>query len=166
MLWAMGLALQGCSTKTMRNAALWYTITVPKTWKVKRGQLVSPKNEILYIQRIRDDARINGLITSTRNNIQRDMVGFTIENESRKTYKGHCAWRLIGAYRPKKNAAEMVMVRMIIDTNKPTKDCEGAYEAGQYKYILTLRTPSESYNQRKKALNKILATFSWKIPAY
>lgn len=161
------LGLTGCATKRVTNADLWYSVSVPNKWTIGNGGLQSPQGEVLQIQRIRDDGKLGNLIVSTRNTIRRDMVGFVTEVDQRQRIQKRCAWKLVGAHRPNKNSDEYVLIRVIIDTNKPgVKDCEGAHEPGQYKYILTIRTPSESYNQRKKILNKIIKSFSFTIPEY
>jgi len=159
--------MSGCTTKTLRNEQLWYTLSVPKTWTTENGVIKSDKGETITIVRIHNDARIGVLIDSTRKNIRRDMVGFVIESESKKPVSGHCAWKLVGAHRPDKNGPEYVIIRAIIDTNKKkAKDCEGSYDAGVFKYIIMIKTLSENYNNRKKILDKVLKSFAFKLPEY
>ncbi len=159
--------MPACTTKTLKNEQLWYSLTVPKTWTTENGIIKTDKGETISIVRLHNDARISTLIQTTMENIRRNMVGFVTESESRNQINGHCAWKLVGAHRPEKNGPEYVIIRVIIDTNqKATKDCEENYEPGVYKYVIDIKTPSESYNKRKKILNKVIKSFSFKLPEY
>lgn len=148
-----GAILAGCSTKTIRNADLWYTLSVPADWQIEEGRLSSPQKDALKVVRLRDDSPLEQLVQSTRRSIQIEMPGYVMETEDFIKVNGKNAWRIIGTFKPTKNSADVTMIKVIVD-------------AGQYKYILDFTTLSENYNQRKEPLQQIIDSFSYKIPEY
>ncbi len=146
------LGSTGCSTYTLRNRDLWYSISVPKTWKPGKNSVIqSKKGDSLVITRFRDDGSLSGFIRSQRRAFQIEKADFVVEDEAWIKVNGRKAWRMVGTDKTKDN--EQVWMLVFVNT-------------GQYKYRLWFRTPSESFRQRQKAFNEVVNSFLVKIPEY
>ena len=150
VVWGVGLT--GCATHTLRNQDLWYSISVPKTWKAGENSAIKgPKGDVLVITRFRDDSSLDSFIQSQRRAFQIEKSDFVTEDEAYIKVNGRKAWRMVGTDKNKDN--EQVWVLVFVDM-------------GQYKYRLWFRTPSESFRKQQKKINRVVQSFFVKIPEY
>ena len=144
--------LFGCSTYTLHNRDLWYSLAVPKTWKANKSSVIrSQKGDVLVITRFRDDSSLDDFIRSQRRAFQIEKADFVTEDEAYIKVNGRKAWRMVGTDKTKDN--EQVWVLVFVDM-------------GQYKYRLWFRTPSESFRGQQKKINEVVKSFYVKIPEY
>ncbi|MCB9639868.1 MAG: hypothetical protein H6728_11245 [Myxococcales bacterium] len=149
----VAVGVSGCSTRVIKNETLWYEVTVPKEWGIKGDLIAGDQGDLIKITRLPDDGEIENLVKSTRNSVQIEMTGFVTESEDWLSVRGHKTWRMVGTFRPKKNGPEVTLIKVIVD-------------AGKYKYIMDIRTPSEQYKERQKLFEKMVQSFSFDIPKY
>ncbi|MCK6509773.1 hypothetical protein L6R29_07410 [Myxococcota bacterium] len=152
MVW-MVVVLSGCSGQVIKNESLWYQVTVPKEWGIKNDMIDSGQGDLIKITRLPDDGDIENLVKGTRNSVQIEMTGFVTESEDWLSVRGHRTWRMVGTFRPRKNGPEVTLIKVIID-------------AGKYKYVMDIRTPSEQYKDRQKTFEAMLQSFTFEIPKY
>jgi hypothetical protein len=153
MVVVMAAWLSGCSTQVIKNESLWYQVTVPNEWGVKNDMIDSGQGDLIKITRLPDDGDIENLVKGTRNSVQIEMTGFVTESEDWLSIRGHRTWRMVGTFRPKKDGPEVTLIKVIVD-------------AGKYKYVMDIRTPSEQYKERQKTFEIMLKSFSFEIPKY
>jgi hypothetical protein len=152
-LCGLWLPLLACETRQIRNESLWYTVSVPKTWSIKNNMIDSGQGDTMKVVRLPDDAPLENLIESTRRSIQMEMTGFETETEDTLKIQGNEAWRIIGTFRPSKDAPESTLIKVLIN-------------AGKYKYVIDILTPAEQYKERKKIFEQAIQSFTFEIPKY
>ena len=151
LLFCLAVALGGCATRSIHNKEMWYTFSVPHNWlETEKNMFANKQGDSIRILRIRDPAPLENLARSTLESMKIEVPGFSMENEEWPTIRGRKSWMMVGTYKPQKTD-EVTLIKVIID-------------AGKYKYLVDVTTPSEHYNQRKLTLHQMVQSFSIKIP--
>lgn len=143
--------LLGCNTRTLRNADLWYQLSVPKAWKIRGTTIVSGQGDSIDITRFRDDSNLERFVDSQRRAFKIEKADFVIDDEAWVKVVGRKAFRMVGTDKGKNT--ETVWLLVFVDV-------------GQYKYRLWIKTPNDTYRSREKTLNAIVNTFVVKLPEY